>query len=163
LIPFALTIKSLPPEKFDEIATFTIGKIKANANSFDEADYILRDALFQLYLSYGQFTDAANILSGLNLESNLRIYTDIEKADIYIKCAEAYLAEDGAIDAEVFVNKARVPMETVQELPLKLRYKAALARILDANRKFTEAAKQYYDLSTMTYPDVRSFINSFLL
>lgn len=46
-------------------------------------------------------------------------------------------------------------MEGVTEWALKLRYKVVLARILDARRKFTEAAKQYYELSTITNQDVR--------
>lgn len=69
-------------------------------------------------------------------------------------CIESYLADDASVDAEVFVNKARVPMETVTEWSLKLRYKVVLARILDANRKFTEAAKQYYELSTLSNANV---------
>lgn len=69
--------------------------------------------------------------------------------------AEAFLADDASVDAEVFVNKARQPMDGVTEWTLKLRYKVVLARILDANRKFTEAAKQYYELSTLANQDVR--------
>lgn len=154
LAHFATLLKNQPAEVFEEVANFALSKIKASPNNYDETDFILRDHLCSLYLGWNQFSDAAATLAGLNLDSTTRPYTDFEKANIYVKCAEAYLADDSAIDAEVFVNKARTPMESVSEWTLQLRYKVVLARILDANRKFTEAAKQYYELSTMTHPDL---------
>jgi COP9 signalosome complex subunit 4 len=154
LAHFATVLKNLPAEAFEEVANFTLSKVKASANNYDETDFILRDHLCSLYLGWNQFSDAAATLAGLNLDSTTRPYSDFEKANTYVKCAEAYLADDSAIDAEVFVNKARTPMENISEWTLQLRYKAVLARILDANRKFTEAAKQYYELSTMTHPDL---------
>lgn len=158
-------MKNVSAEVFEEVANFTLSKIKASANNYDETDFILRDHLCSLYLGWNQFSDAAATLAGLNLDSTTRPYTDFEKANTYVKCAEAYLADDSAIDAEVFVNKARTPMETITEWTLQLRYKVVLARILDANRKFTEAAKQYYELSTMTHADVsiRLTLNLILL
>ena len=61
--------------------------MKSSANNFDEADFIIRDGLFSTYLKWGQFSDAAQSLAGLNVESTTRPYTDNEKADIYVKCA----------------------------------------------------------------------------
>lgn len=163
----------------ESIGNYTLSKLKSSANNFDEADFTIRDSLFSIYLKWGQYSDAAQSLAGLNVDSATRPYTESEKADIYVKCAgisgllstllfvfhtlyiyttlfliEAFLADDASVDAEVFVNKARIPMETVTEWTLKLRYKVVLARILDANRKFTEAAKQYYELSTLSHQDV---------
>jgi hypothetical protein len=34
-----------------------------------------------------EYTEAARYLSGANLESIVRVFTDLEKVDIYIKCA----------------------------------------------------------------------------
>ena len=152
---FAVSIKTLDSDQYESVANHTLSKMKSSANNFDEADFIIRDGLFSTYLKWGQFSDAAQSLAGLNVESTTRPYTDNEKADIYVKCAEAFLADDASVDAEVFVNKARQPMDGVTEWTLKLRYKVVLARILDANRKFTEAAKQYYELSTLANQDVR--------
>jgi COP9 signalosome complex subunit 4 len=154
LSQFATAIKFLESEAFVTIANFTLSKIKNSANNFDDANFTLRDALFSVYLQWGQYSEAAQSLASLNVESTTRPYSDNEKADIFVKCAEAFLADDASVDAEVFVNKARVPMEGVTEWTLKLRYKVVLARILDANRKFTEAAKQYYELSTLNHQDL---------
>jgi hypothetical protein len=38
-----------------------------------------------------QFSDAAQILAGANLEGSQRPFADTEKAGVYIKCAETYL------------------------------------------------------------------------
>lgn len=44
------------------------------------------------------------------------------------------------------------------DVALLLRYRATYARVLDANRKFVEAAMRYYDLSNTSFADV-SHIN----
>ena len=69
---------------------------------------------------------------------------------------EAFLADDETVDAEVFLNKASSCIQTVTDVALLLRYRATYARVLDANRKFVEAAMRYYDLSNTTYADVSS-------
>jgi hypothetical protein len=68
--------------------------------------------------------------------------------------AEAFLEDDETVDAEVFLNKASSCIQTVTEISLLLRYRVTYARVLDANRKFVEAAMRYYDLSNTTYADV---------
>lgn len=92
--------------------------------------------------------NAAQVLSGVNLNSTARVFTDSEKVDIYIKCAEAFLEEEAAVDAEVFVNKASAFINNINEWALLLRYRVTFARVLDANRKFVDAAMRYYELST---------------
>lgn len=54
---------------------------------------------------------------------------------------------DWQVDAETFVNRASSLMEDVKDVVLQLRYRTTYARVLDANRKFLEAALRYYDLS----------------
>lgn len=87
LSQFAVSIKALDSEQYESIANFTLTKMKSSANNFDEADFIIRDGLFNTYLKWGQFSDAAQALAGLNVESTTRPYSDNEKADIYVKCA----------------------------------------------------------------------------
>lgn len=100
--------------------------------------------------------------------------SDADKADIYVKIAETYLADDEAVDAEAFVNRASSVMEAgcvdrvfpiaappyivlnpttdhtmqaVTDYWVQLRYRVTYAKVLDANRKFLEAALRYYELS----------------
>ena len=56
--------------------------------------------------------------------------------------------------AENFVNRASRFIHTVTEWSLKLRYQVCYARILDAKRKFLEAAVRYHDLS-QSHTEVR--------
>jgi hypothetical protein len=62
-----------------------------SVSTYDEADYILRDGLFAKFIDAEQFSDAAQILSGTNLDSLSRPYTEKEKVDVYVKCAGAIL------------------------------------------------------------------------
>jgi len=137
-------------EIFSTMATFCIQQIRMHAVKFDEADYILRDALFNYYLETQQFKDAATTLVGVNMESVTKTFTDAEKADIYVKCAEAYLQEEESDQADVCVNKASMFMHAVEDSKLMLRYKFTYARVMDANRKFVDAAMRYHELSTGT-------------
>jgi COP9 signalosome complex subunit 4 len=84
---------------------------------------------------------------------NLRCYT------------EAVLEADEAIDAEVYVNKASSLINAAAAQskasaedvfgPVQLRFRVTYARVMDANRKFVEAAVRYYGLSTTTGYNVR--------
>lgn len=139
----------------NEIACYMITSIKNNISSYDEADYILRESLFKCYLNSEQYSDAAQILAGVNLDSTSRIFTEKEKTDVYVRCAETFLEDDEAIDAETFVNKASGLINAVDDVALILRYRVTYARVLDANRKFIEAAVRYYELSTTTNANVR--------
>lgn len=58
------------------------------------------------------------------------------------------MEDDATVDAEIFVNKASALINEIEEWTLQLRYRTTFARILDANRKFAEAASRYYELST---------------
>ena len=67
------------------------------------------------------------------------------------------------MDAEVFLNKASSCIQTVTDVGLLLRYRATYARVLDANRKFVDAAMRYYDLSNTTFAEVSCFLFLFVL
>lgn len=48
-------------------------------------------------------------------------------------------------------------MHAITEWSLKLRYSVTLARVLDSNRKFVDAAWRYYELSTTQNKQVSLF------
>ncbi len=74
-----------------------------------------------------------------------------------IDLIEAFLEEDEALEAEIFVNKASIYMNAVTDWALQLRYRVTAARVMDANRKFIDAAVRYYELSTTSHGNVSSF------
>lgn len=75
--------------------------------------------------------------------------SDEDKADILIKCAECFLVIDESVDAETFVTRASAIIHNVPAATsVNLRFRTIFARVLDANRKFLDAAMRYYELST---------------
>jgi COP9 signalosome complex subunit 4 len=152
--------------------------IKNSASSHDDADLTLRSALFDYHVGFNELNEAAQTLSCVNLDSTSRHYSNKEKADIYIKCAEAYLGNDDSVEAETLLNKASPLMsaiamtssssasssadapaaianeEDVVDFGLQLRYRVTYARVLDANRKFVESALRYYELSKIENADI---------
>ena len=61
---------------------------------------------------------------------------------------------DENVEAEIYVQKASVIIDKVKydssqgSAIIILRFRYAFARVLDANRKFLDAAQRYYELST---------------
>ena len=56
--------------------------------------------------------------------------------------------QDGqGAEAEIFMNRASPHMHAVTDWSLQLRYSVTLARVLDSNRKFLDAAIRYFNLS----------------
>ncbi len=70
-----------------EISNFTLQAIKQNLSTYDDADFILREGMFAKYIEAEQYSDAALILSGTNLDSTTRVFSEKEKTDILVKCA----------------------------------------------------------------------------
>ncbi|KAJ0404056.1 hypothetical protein P43SY_004311 [Pythium insidiosum] len=130
-----------------EFLTFCLIKIKPRLLSFEEADVALREALAELYMEDEEYIEAAKALAAINLESSARQYSDTQKAEKYVKIAELYLQEDETVDAENFINRASRCIHSVEDWALKLRYQVSYARILDAKRKFLDAALRYYEFS----------------
>ena len=144
-------------ECFEDVAVHTLGRLKSQQLPNDEADYILRESLFDYYLRVGEYAEAAQVLAGVNLESTSKVFSDTEKVDILVKISEAYLEDVEHVEkAEVFVGKASSLMNGVGDLALQLRYRTTSARVLDLNRKFVDAAQRFYELSSMTNANVVS-------
>ena len=90
---------------FDEAVRYKL----MNATEFHISilqDYLIREALFSHFIKnemvayntrnieyhfFFQFREAAQYLAGVNLEGTTKTFTDSEKADLYIRCAEAFL------------------------------------------------------------------------
>ena len=58
----------------------------------------------------------------------------------------------------MFVNKASPFINDVSDVSLQLRYRVTHARVLDANRKFADAALRYYELSKINTINVSFFL-----
>ncbi|GAB5034752.1 cop9 signalosome complex subunit 4-like [Nannochloropsis oceanica] len=139
--------KNEDKEALRDVAEYALEKGAGHAQVFEDADVTFREYLFDFLKAEGSYKEAATVLAGLNLESVSRTFSDAQKAEIYVKIAETYLVEDEAVDAEAFVNRASGLMEAVTDYWVQLRYRVTYAKVLDANRKFLEAALRYHELS----------------
>jgi COP9 signalosome complex subunit 4 len=118
------------------------------------ADNTLRQKLFQVKVAEEDYAGAARILAGMRMEDDeksLYYVKPADKADVYVKIAECFLAQDEIAESDSAVNKAGTAVEAIpnkeQHTALLLRYKSTTARVLDANRKFLQASQRYLELS----------------
>lgn len=143
-------------------------------------DNQLRKMLFQYLVDKEEdYRAAALVLAGMRMETNQNenhedgnedgdgnnnsndrsvYYTsNADRTDVYVKIAECYLNEEDYVEAETFVTKAGSSVESIEKPEehqmLILRFKSTYARVLDANRKFLQAAGRYYDLSQIVIND----------
>jgi COP9 signalosome complex subunit 4 len=143
------------------------------------ADNTLRQYIFDWMLEQDDpdYAEAARILGGMRMESSNSstdssssssennnnhsspyYKTAAEITNIYVQVAECFLAQGDEMVAEsdAAVTRAGNAVQGIaqsdlsQHVGLILRYKTAVARVLDANRKFLPAAQRYHELSTWT-------------
>ena len=120
------------------------------------ADNTLRQKLFDYTVSLPDpdYSGAARILAGMRMvDDPAAVYylPAAARTDVYVKIAECFLAEDEIAESDAAVQKAGQTVESIpdkdQHTALILRYKSTYARVLDANRKFLQAASRYHELS----------------
>ncbi|RDY00294.1 COP9 signalosome complex subunit 4 [Mucuna pruriens] len=144
---FAQELGRLEPEIQKEIAHYTLAQIQPRVVSFEEQVLVIREKLAELYESEKQWSKAAQMLSGIDLDSGMRVIDDAFRLSKCVQIACLYLEDDDAVNAEAFINKASFLVSNSQHEVLNLKYKVCYARILDLKRKFLEAALRYYDIS----------------
>jgi len=73
--------KMLPSEKFEQVSNHIVRRIHAGnmAQTLEEADVLLRTALFEHFKQEGDFTAAANALAGIALENSSRVWGSPEE------------------------------------------------------------------------------------
>ncbi|KAF3446294.1 hypothetical protein FNV43_RR11473 [Rhamnella rubrinervis] len=143
---FAQELGRLAPETQKDIAHYTLAQIQPRVVSFEEQVLVIREKLADLYESEQQWSKAAQMLSGIDLDSGMRVIDDTFRLSKCVQIARLYLEDDDAVNAEAFINKASFLVSNSHE-ELNLQYKVCYARILDLKRKFLEAALRYYDIS----------------
>lgn len=158
----ALSSPTFLPKAFNsedalQVMKTTLGHLPPSVEN--AMDNELRQKMFDHLVEEEDYRGAAGILSTLRMESqdtdSPYYKTPAERTDVYVKISECFLNEDDIVEAETFVTRAGTAVESIgnenaeQHLALILRYKSTYARVLDANRKFQQAAGRYYDLSQL--------------
>ncbi|XP_048572171.1 COP9 signalosome complex subunit 4 [Triticum urartu] len=144
---FAQELGKLEPDSQKEVAHYALTQIQPRVVSFEEQVVVIREKLAELYESEQQWSSAAQMLSGIDLDSGIRMLDDTNKLSKCVQIARLYLEDDDAVNAEAFINKASFLVTNSNQEVLNLQYKVCYARILDLKRKFLEAALRYYGIS----------------
>ncbi|CAL5223938.1 g6541 [Coccomyxa viridis] len=130
-----------------DVATFTLDKLQPRVVSYEEQVTAIREQLADLLIDEEDWNQAAKTLAGIDLDSGMRQVDDEYKLKQNVRIAMLYLEDDDAVNAEAFIKKAATLIANCKNPELELQYKSCYARILDAKRRFLEAATRYYDLS----------------
>ena len=99
-------VTTLPSEKQKETASFALEKINPRVMSFDEQVSMLREGLAKLYENDAEWSRAAEMLAGIDLESGTRVLSDEYKLQKCVQIAMLYLEDDDAVNAETYIKKA---------------------------------------------------------
>ncbi|GAB2224876.1 hypothetical protein Droror1_Dr00005654 [Drosera rotundifolia] len=144
---FAQDLENVESEVQKEIAHYTLSLIQPRVVSFEEQVLVIREKLSELYESEQEWSKAAQMLSGIDLDSGMRGIDDAYRLAKCVHIARLYLEDDDAVKAEAFINKASFLVSNSHHEALNLQYQVCYARILDLKRKFLEAALRYYNIS----------------
>ncbi|XP_062216515.1 COP9 signalosome complex subunit 4-like [Phragmites australis] len=144
---FAQDLGKLESDAQKEVAHYALTQIQPRVVSFEEQVVVIREKLAELYESEQQWSKAAQMLSGIDLDSGIRMLDETNKLSKCVQIARLYLEDDDAVNAEAFINKASFLVTNSHQEVLNLQYKVCYARILDLKRKFLEAAIRYYNIS----------------
>ncbi|KQK23110.1 COP9 signalosome complex subunit 4 isoform X2 [Brachypodium distachyon] len=144
---FAQELGKLEADSQKEVAHYALTQIQPRVVSFEEQVVVIREKLAELYESEQQWSKAAQMLSGIDLDSGIRMLDDTNKLSKCVQIARLYLEDDDAVNAEAFINKASFLVTNSNQEVLNLQYRVCYARILDLKRKFLEAAVRYYGIS----------------
>ncbi|KXZ48200.1 hypothetical protein GPECTOR_29g107 [Gonium pectorale] len=149
LMLFAQGLARLPSATHVAVATAALEKLQPRVVSFEDSVVLLRENLAEQLEKEEEWSKAAQVLSGIDLESSGRALEPSYKLSKNIKIAMLYLEDDDSVNAEMYIKKAASLISACKDEALELQYKTCYARILDAKRRFLEAALRYYELSSV--------------
>eukprot|EP00887_Chlorella_sp_A99_P001820 scaffold19.g1820.t1 len=158
LLAFAQSLKRLPVEVQQSVATYTLEKVQPRAVSYEEQVMLIREQLSEVYQQQEEWSKAAQALAGIDLDSGMRVLDAEYKLQKNIQIAMLYLEDDDAVSAETYIKKASSLLSACKNEELELQYKTCYARVLDSKRRFLEAATRYYEMSQVSEEDLEQFL-----
>ncbi|TRM67792.1 hypothetical protein BD626DRAFT_106192 [Schizophyllum amplum] len=126
----------------------TLGLIEPRIASYVEQANSLRFQLADLLEGEEEWSEAARVLMGINLDAGQRSSSDADKLRVYVRIVRLLLEDEDSVQAETFYNRAALLVHSAgNDKETLLQYKLCQARISDYSRKFLEAASRYHELS----------------
>ncbi|CAD6195644.1 unnamed protein product [Caenorhabditis auriculariae] len=133
--------EDVPVDVVRRIAEGILGVIKTRTISYEEQ-------------KEGRILDAAHMLIAINSDSSPKFNgpkanSEGAKAQLCIRITQLLLAAGEIDEAEQFVNRTSVLLVDSKNEELVIEHKALQARVLDAKRRFIDAAQRFYELSVV--------------
>jgi len=129
------------------IADAILGKIQPRLVSFEEQVGTLREDLAKRYARDAQWTRAAEVLAGIDLDSGVRTLSDAFKLRKCVQIAELYVEGGDLVQADLFISRARLLRASGDaDKSLDYQYNSCWAMVLDRKGKFMDASVRYYEL-----------------
>lgn len=149
LLASVVDIVGALPSSTDKIAAglHVLQALQPRVVSFEEQDASIRESLADAFQSIEEWTEAAKMLQGINLESSQRTISDTAKVQIFMRICRLHLEEDDTTTAESYLNRAKNLIYKVDDVQLNLEFQLSQARILDARRRFLDASAAYHSIS----------------
>lgn len=146
---FAAALKSLDAAAIIVAGRHAVDTLQPRVASYEEQDSVLRDILADAYTTDGDFSEAAKVLQGIQLESSQRKVSDADKFKLWVRICRLYLEDGDTTTAETFLNRAKNLMWLVDDPVELLNFKLSQARISDSQRRFLEAGTVYHEISAV--------------
>ncbi|KAG0236847.1 hypothetical protein BGW41_000318 [Actinomortierella wolfii] len=154
--------EQLSAETKKRVYRSALDRVQSRVVSFEDQISVLRTNLATILEDEEEWSEAAQVLMGIPLESGHRIISNEYKVGVYIRIVRLLLEDDESVSAETYLNRASVLMRETKDITLQLTFKLSQARILDFKNKFLEASSRYHEISYVQEvdPDERMHILS---
>eukprot|EP00177_Eucheuma_denticulatum_P003706 GFKZ01006707.1.p1 GENE.GFKZ01006707.1~~GFKZ01006707.1.p1 ORF type:complete len:421 (+),score=65.05 GFKZ01006707.1:269-1531(+) len=147
---YCSVLLSIPADPFMQIAhhIFSLDSRRTNTRIFAfEADLInIRDRASTEYENRGQWEQAAEQLTRISFDSMVSAPNN-GMLRYNLRIARLYISAGMTIRAESYINRSNSQIAHCLNQGLLLEHRVCQAKILDAKRKFEDAAMKYYQLS----------------
>ena len=144
---FIKVLQSLTPETKIKVGQHTVTLLQSRSASVEEQDSQIREILADAYESQEEYSAAARALQGIHIDSSQRLVSDDAKARLWIRIVRYYLEDDDTTNAEGFLNRIKNLPSKITDHDSQLYFQLSQARILDARRRFLDAAQEYFNVS----------------
>jgi len=152
-------LASLRGEKIDEddqmdfedllpLMADIIPELRTKGEAFPDALMGAIELISQLYTADDDFKSAAFALTSFKFTTyRAKGATEEKQVTWHVSTTEAWLEIDEVGSASQAIKKAQQLLKKVKDKELIVRFRTAYARVLDADRKFLEAARAYQTLT----------------
>lgn len=144
---FITVLHTLTAETKIKVGQHATTLLQTRSASVEEQDSQIREILADAYESQEEYTAAARALSGIHIDSSQRLVSDAAKARLWIRIVRYYLEDDDTTNAEAYLNRIKNLPSKLEDHDAKLYFQLSQARILDARRRFLDAAQEYFNVS----------------